>query len=47
MGVSDPLTDDDLAQMKIGVEKLDEADAQIRKAQSAGIDIGGNSQTQN
>lgn len=35
-----PLGPEDLAQMKLGIDKLNEADNQIRKAQSAGIDMG-------
>lgn len=39
MAQEDPFTQEDLAKMKTGLEKLHDADAQIRKAQSAGINM--------
>lgn len=40
MAEAGPLGPEDLAQMKLGIDKLNEADNQIRKAQSAGIEMG-------
>ncbi len=40
MAEDSPLGAEDLAQMKLGINKLNDADNQIRKAQSAGIEMG-------